>query len=81
MEKTNLRRCRAKINVFKTQSMWKDYPNAKYWIETISNPAHMHIEDNKIIFIDGDYYKAIESLTYILGQECTGILDSKELAW
>ena len=49
--------------------MWKDYPNAKYWIETISNPAHMHIEDNKIIFIDGDYYKAIESLTYILGQE------------
>jgi negative regulator of replication initiation len=70
-----------KINVFKTQEMWKDYPNAKYWIETISNPAeHMHIEDNKIIFIDGDYYKAIESLTYILGQECSGILDGKELA-
>ena len=56
-----------KENVVKTQHMWKDYPNAKFWIDTISNPtAHMIIANNHVIGVDSDYQKAIESLQYIL---------------
>lgn len=56
-----------KQNVAKTQCMWKDYPNTKFWIDTISNPSkHMFIENNQVIGIDNDYKMAIESLCYIL---------------
>lgn len=56
-----------KAHVFYTQQMWKDYPNAKFWLETISEPAkHMVIRDNKIVSVDWDYAVAVESLSHIL---------------
>lgn len=59
-----------KQNVIKTQEMWKKEPNTKYWIDVISNPSkHMIIDNNMVIGVDGDYRKAVESLSYILSGE------------
>lgn len=59
-----------KAHAFYTQQMWKDYPNVKFWLETISEPAkHMTIRDNKIVDVDWDYAVAVESLSYILTGE------------
>lgn len=56
-----------KSNVLKTQEMWKDYPNVDYWLKTITEPQeHMVVADNKIIAVDSDYMRAVESLNYIL---------------
>ncbi|MBP1683311.1 MAG: hypothetical protein H6Q27_875 [Ignavibacteriaceae bacterium] len=56
-----------KSNVLKTQEMWKDYPNTEYWLKTITEPQeHMIVVDNKIIAVDSDYMRAVESLNYIL---------------
>lgn len=56
-----------KENVTRTQDMWKNYPNTKYWLKTISEPEkHMIIQGQKIIGVDSDYAKAVESLSYIL---------------
>jgi hypothetical protein len=62
-----------KENLIKTQEMWKDYPKAKQWIDTICNPSkHIIINNNEIISYDSEYVLAVESLSYILlGKEMT----------
>lgn len=51
-----------KINVIKTQAMWKDCPNTKLWIDTLKNPQEHGLSG----IPDSNYLKAIESLEYIL---------------
>lgn len=50
----------------KTQKLWQNDPNAKAWIEAISNPAKHITAEGRVVAVDAEYQKAVESLSYIL---------------